>query len=84
MQKLGVQQMRRAFIAVALIVGFLGAAAQAQEKKTVTVNGLEKNTGSCEKSHTYVLQIFPDKVLATPSGAFGLSGTETIALNAEP
>jgi hypothetical protein len=78
---LGEHGMRRAFIAVALIAGFWSASSHAQEKKTVTVNGVEKNTGSCEKFHTYVLQIFPDKILATPVGAIALSGTETIALS---
>ena len=75
--------MLRVFIATALIVSFWGLSVQAQEKKTVVMNALKNNAAGCDPEHTYILEIFPDKVISTIATTGSSGQSQTIPINAD-
>jgi hypothetical protein len=62
----------------------IAPAALAQEKKTITLMGVEKNRNSCDKQPTYNVEIFADRILMSGTAAAGGSGVvETFTANAD-
>lgn len=65
------------------LVVCLNQGANAQETKRVVIQGVEKNSGSCDKSGELNLEIFPDKIIFSAVGGSGIKETLPIDSNGE-